>query len=275
MINIFDTHAHYSDEIYDTDRESLFHKMSDEGVSAITLIGASLEDSKKEKEVAIKYRNIELVPKLFYTVGDHPDEIPKFEPESESGTNYLKKLEELCFANGSLDAIAIGEIGLDYHGDFKTNTDYNNQKKWFIAEIDLAKRLNLPIVVHSRDACKDTFDIIKEQAKGMKGIIHCFSYEKEIALDYVKLGFYIGVGGVVTFKNGRKLREVVDSIPIDSIVTETDAPWLSPMPFRGKRNESSHIKYVIEEIAKIKNMSVDETASILYTNALNVYGLQK
>ena len=275
MIKIFDTHAHYSDEIYDTDRESLFHKMSDEGVSAITLIGASLEDSKKEKEVAIKYRNIELVPKLFYTVGDHPDEIPKFEPESELGTNYLKELEELCFANGSLDAIAIGEIGLDYHGDFKTNTDYKNQKKWFIAEIDLAKRLNLPIVVHSRDACKDTFDIIKEQAKGVKGIIHCFSYEKEIALDYVKLGFYIGVGGVVTFKNGRKLREVVDSIPIDSIVTETDAPWLSPMPFRGKRNESSHIKYVIDEIAKIKNMSVDETASILYTNALNVYGLQK
>ena len=275
MINIFDTHAHYSDEIYDLDREELFRTMYSDGVKAVTLIGASLENSKKEKEVAIKYRNIELVPKFFYTVGDHPDEIPKFEPESELGTNYLKELEELCFANGSLDAIAIGEIGLDYHGDFKTNTDYKNQKKWFISEIDLAKRLNLPIVVHSRDACKDTFDIIKEQAKGMKGIIHCFSYEKEIALDYVKLGFYIGVGGVVTFKNGRKLREVVDSIPIDSIVTETDAPWLSPMPFRGKRNESSHIKYVIDEIAKIKNMSVDETASILYTNALNVYGLKK
>ena len=275
MIKIFDTHAHYSDEIYDTDRESLFHKMSDEGVSAITLIGASLEDSRKEKEVAIRYRDKNDMPRFYYTVGDHPDEIPKFEPESVQGLSHLKKLEELCFVDGKIDAVAIGEIGLDYHGDFKTDNDYRNQAKWFIEEINLAKKLNLPIVVHSRDACKDTFDMVKEYAVGMNGIIHCFSYEKETAMDYVKLGFHIGVGGVVTFKNGRKLREVVESIPIESIVTETDAPWLSPTPFRGKRNESSHIKYVIEEIAKIKNMSVEDTASILYNNALNVYGLQK
>ena len=175
--------------------------------------------------------------------------------------------------DGKIDVIAIGEIGLDRHGDFKTEEDYINQAKWFITEIELAKKLNLPIVVHSRDACKDTFDIVKEHAKGMQGIIHCFSYEKETAIDYVKLGFHIGVGGVVTFKNGRKLREVVESIQIESIVTETDAPWLSPDPYRGKRNESSRIKYVIEEIAKIKNMGVEDAANILYNNALDVYNL--
>lgn len=273
MIKIFDTHAHYSAEIYDSDRKELFHKMFEEGVNAVTLIGASLEESKKEKELAVRYRDIENIPKFYYTVGDHPDEIPKFDPKSDLGANYLKELEELCFGDGKIDAVAIGEIGLDYHGDFKTDFDYKNQAKWFIEEIELAKRLKLPIVVHSRDACKDTFDIVKEYAKGMNGIIHCFSYERETAIDYVKLGFHIGVGGVVTFKNGRKLREVVESIPIESIVTETDAPWLSPTPFRGKRNESTYIKYVIEEIAKIKNMSVEDASNILYNNALKVYNL--
>ena len=273
MIKIFDTHAHYSDEIYDLDREELFHKMYADGVMAVTLIGADLQNSKNEKEVAIKYRSVENVPKFYYTIGDHPDEIPKFAPESEQGCKYLKELEELCMVDGKIDVIAIGEIGLDRHGDFKTEEDYINQAKWFITEIELAKKLNLPIVVHSRDACKDTFDIVKEHAKGMQGIIHCFSYEKETAIDYVKLGFHIGVGGVVTFKNGRKLREVVESIQIESIVTETDAPWLSPDPYRGKRNESSRIKYVIEEIAKIKNMGVEDAANILYNNALDVYNL--
>ena len=164
-------------------------------------------------------------------------------------------------------------IGLDYYGDHKGKEDYELQKKWFIAEINLAKKLDLPIVVHSRDACKDTLDIIKTYAKGLTGIIHCFSYEKEVALEYVDMGYCIGVGGVVTFKNGRKLKEVVEAIPIENIVAETDAPWLTPMPYRGKRNESDYIKYVIEEIAKIKNIDVETTAEVLYNNALEVYGL--
>ena len=273
MIKIFDTHAHYSDNVYDNDRETLFKKMYEDGVASITLIGASLEESKKEKELAIKCANAKGVPKFYYTIGDHPDEIPKFSPESQEGTDYLEVLENLCKTNGKVDAIAIGEIGLDYHGDFKTEDDYKNQKEWFKCEISLAKNLNLPIVVHSRDACEDTFSIVKEYMKGMNGIIHCFSYEKEKAIEYAKLGFYIGVGGVVTFKNGRKLKEVVESIPIEKIVTETDAPWLSPTPHRGERNNSSYIKYVIEEIANLKGMDVEKTAEILYNNALDVYGL--
>lgn len=273
MIKIFDTHAHYSDTIYDSDREELFKQMYNNGVRAVTLIGASLEESKNEKNIALKYNGKENIPRLYYTIGDHPDEIPKFSPESELGLKYLSDLEKLTKANGKVEAIAIGEIGLDHYGDFKTEVDYKNQVKWFVAEIELAKKINLPIVVHSRDACKETYNILKNNAKGMKGIIHCFSYEKEIALDYINLGFHIGVGGVVTFKNGRKLKEAVDAIPLEWIVTETDAPWLTPMPHRGERNDSSYIKYVIEEIARIKNMDVNETSEKLYDNALDVYNL--
>lgn len=273
MIKIFDTHAHYSDPIYDKDREDLFRKMYTEGVDAVTLIGASLEESKKEKEIAITYNKFEGMPHFYFTIGDHPDEIPKFDPQSDLGIKYLLELENLLKIDDKISAVAVGEIGLDYHGDFKTEEDYLNQKKWFIAEINLAKKLSLPIVVHSRDACMDTFDMIKEHAKGMQGIIHCFSYEKEIAMKYVDLGFHIGIGGVVTFKNGRKLKEVAEIVPIDMIVTETDAPWLAPTPHRGDRNESTYIKYVLEEIARIKKMNIDDVSQILYNNALQVYNL--
>lgn len=272
-MKIFDTHAHYSDAVYDSDREQLFKKMFATGVSDVTLIGASLNESKKEKELALKYAGIAEIPRFYFTIGDHPDEIPKYDPESLEGVKYLKELEELAMKDGKVSALAVGEIGLDYHGDFKTDTDYKNQIKWFISEISLAKKLKLPIVVHSRDACKDTFETIKENARELRGIIHCFSYEKETALDYINLGYFIGIGGVVTFKNGRKLKEVVEAIPIESIVTETDAPWLSPVPHRGERNESSNIRFVIEEIATIKGLDIEKTAEILYNNALTVYNL--
>ena len=272
-MRIFDTHAHYSDEKYDIDREVLFKKMYELGVDKITLIGASKIESEKEKNVALKFRNVEKVPKFYYTVGDHPDEILKCDPDSEEGARYLDELKKLVYEDDKIGAIAIGEIGLDYHGDFKTESDYENQKKWFIAESSIARKLNLPIVVHSRDACKDTFDLVKTYAKDLSGIIHCFSYEAEIAKEYIKLGYHIGIGGTVTFKNGRKVKEVVDAIDIKNIVTETDAPWLAPTPFRGERNESSYIKYVIEEIANIKKMEVEAAAEILYNNALKVYNI--
>lgn len=274
MIKIFDTHAHYSDNIYDVDREDLFRRMYAEGVSDMVLIGAGYEESKSEKALVEKYGNVSGMPKLYYTVGDHPDEIPKFSPDSSEGIEHLTKLENLCKDDsGKIKALAIGEIGLDYHGDFKNEDDYKNQAKWFIAEINLAKKLDLPLVIHSRDACKDTFDIMKEHAKNMSAIIHCFSYEKEIALEYEKLGFHIGIGGTVTFKNGRKVKEVVGALQLESIVTETDAPWLAPTPYRGKRNESDYIRLVIEEIARIRNIDVDTLSEVLYDNALEVYGL--
>lgn len=272
-MKIFDTHAHYSDGIYDEDRKELFRKMYSEGVTDITLISADIESLKKEKSIVVDYADKTGIPKFYFTVGDHPDEIPKYSPDSEEGFAHIDELNKLCKVKNHIEAVAIGEIGLDYYGDHKTEGDYKNQKEWFIAEIELAKKLNLPLVIHSRDACKDTLDMIREYAKGMAGILHCFSYEKEIAIEYIKLGFYIGVGGVVTFKNGKKLKEVVSAIPIERIVTETDAPWLTPTPYRGKRNESTYIKYVISEIANIKSIDESAAASTLYQNAIDVYNL--
>ena len=274
-MRIFDTHAHYSDEKYDIDRLDLFRKMYTDGVDKVTLIGASKIESENEKELSLKYSLVPDIPKFYYTVGDHPDEIIKASPDSSEGSKYLDELRQLTLVNGKVSSIAIGEIGLDYHGDFKTEYDYENQKKWFIAEIELARTLNLPIVVHSRDACKDTLDIIKENASDLTGIIHCFSYEKEIADEYIKLGYYIGIGGTVTFKNARKTKEVVEHIDLSRIVTETDAPWLAPTPHRGERNDSSYIKYVIEEIARIKDADVEKVSDILYNNALMVYNLKE
>ena len=273
-MKIFDTHAHYSDVIYDEDRYELFKNMFNSGVSDIVLIGASLNESKKEKLLVEKYNGDSLVPNLYYTVGDHPDEIPKFSPDSNEGIEHLEKLESICRDDkGKIKSLAIGEIGLDYYGESKNDDDYKNQAKWFIAEINLAKRLDLPIVVHSRDACEDTLNLMKTYAKNMSAIIHCFSYEKEIAIEYEKLGYHIGIGGTLTFKNARKVKEAVKALSLESIVTETDAPYLSPTPYRGKRNESDYIKFVIEEIARIKNIDIDIVSDVLYNNALEVYGL--
>lgn len=275
MYKIFDTHAHYNDAIYNADRDELFKRMYANGVTHITLIGANMEESIGEKKLAEKYKGVNDMPEFYYTIGYHPDDIPKFDPSSEDGVACLNKLEDLCKdEKGNITAVAIGEIGFDYHGDFKTEEDYKNQIKWFDAQIELAKKLKLPIVVHSRDACKDTIDMIKEKAKDLNGIIHCFSYEKETAIEYIKLGYYIGIGGTVTFKNGRKTKEVVDAIPVEYIVTETDAPWLSPTPHRGTRNESDYIKYVIEEITDIKKLDINDLADELYKNAFKVYNLK-
>lgn len=274
MYKIFDTHAHYSDEKYNSDRIELFEHLLSVGVDRITLIGSNYLESKKEKELAINSNLIQNVPKFYFAVGDHPDDILKCSPESDEGVKYLEKIKELAYVDGKLEAIAIGEIGLDYHGDFKTIEDFNNQKRWFIAEMELARKLGLPIVVHSRDACEDTLNLVKEYGKNLTGIIHCFSYEKEIAKEYTKLGFHIGIGGTVTFKNARKVKEVVKAIDIENIVTETDAPYLAPMPYRGERNESGYIKYVIEEIANIKAKDAFSISEILYKNAMDVYNIK-
>ena len=166
--------------------------------------------------------------------------------------------------------VAVGEIGLDYHWDVEPR---EVQQKWFIRQLDLARKVGLPVNIHSRDASEDTFLIIKEHASDLTGIIHCFSGSKELAAEYVKLGYYIGVGGVVTFKNGKKLKSVVEAIPLTSIVLETDCPYLAPEPNRGKRNESAYIQYVAEEIARLKGISVEEILTQTEINAKQVYQL--
>lgn len=271
-MKIFDTHSHYSDIIYNNDRKILFNDMYNQGVKDIMLVGASIDSTIEERNIFNIYNNELNNPKIHFSAGIHPDEVKNEHPFSNNGVIDLEKIENLCKDdNGNIIASAFGEIGLDYYGNYDNKIPFDIQKEWFIAQIEIANKLKLPIIIHSREACEDTFNIVKNNANKNKMVIHCFSYEKEIATEYVKLGCMIGIGGVITFKNGRKLKEVVEHIPIENILTETDAPYLSPMPYRGKRNESSYIKYVIYEIAKIKNIDIEEVSNILYNNALRFY----
>jgi len=255
-MRIFDTHAHYDDRAFDGDREELIMSLRNKGVEAVTNIGVSLETSKLTVEYTRKYD-------FFYgTVGVHPSDIDEMEKMDE-----IPLLKELAVANDKI--VAIGEIGLDYHYD---NIDKDVQKKWFAAQMELAKEIKLPIVIHSRDAAKDTLDIMRAtRAQDIGGVVHCYSYSKEQARDYLNMGYYFGIGGVLTFKNAKAIKEVVDYVPLSNIVLETDAPYLSPDPFRSKRNDSSRLPYVAAAIADIKNISVQQVYEETWSNALKLY----
>lgn len=252
---IFDTHAHYDDEQFDTDREELLASMQENGVGTIVNVSATYESCKNVTELAEKY------PFMYAAVGVHPDEVGSLNEEK------LEKMEELLAKE---KVVAVGEIGLDYYWD---NESHDLQKQWFIRQLTLARKHHLPVLIHSREAAADTMEIMKEHANDLSGVIHCYSYSKEMAKEYVKMGFYIGVGGVVTFKNARKLKETVEEIPLTSIVLETDCPYLAPEPFRGKRNQSAYIRYVAEEIARIKQISCEEVIAQTEKNARAMYGI--
>lgn len=252
---IFDTHAHYDSEQFNEDRDDVLNGMPEKGVSTIVNVGASLNGCKASVEFAKKY------PFMYAAVGVHPDEVGALNEET------FAQLEEWCKEE---KVVAVGEIGLDYYWDEEPR---EVQKEWFIRQLELARKLNLPVNIHSREAAEDTFQIIKEYGKDLTGIIHCFSGSKEMAIEYVKLGFHIGVGGVVTFKNGKKLKQVVEAIPLEWIVLETDAPYLAPTPFRGKRNDSTYIRYIAEEIANLKGITTEEVLEQTERNARKVYRL--
>lgn len=252
---IFDTHAHYDSSQFDEDREELLASMPEQGVGTIVNVGASYRSCFTVPEMVQKY------PFMYAAVGVHPDEVGALNEET-----FTKMKEQ--FQKDKV--IAVGEIGLDYYWD---NESHELQKKWFIRQLELARELSLPVLIHSREAASDTIEIMKEYGRGLQGVIHCFSYSKEMAKEYVKMGYYIGVGGVVTFKNGRKLKEVVAEVPLTSIVLETDCPYLAPVPFRGKRNHSGYIRYAAEEIAGIKGVSAEEVIRQTEENAKKMYGL--
>lgn len=260
MMRIFDTHAHYDDKRFDEDREGLIESLKDGNVGAVVNIGVSLESSQFTVNMTKKYDHV------YGTVGVHPSDI--FEMEETDEIPLLKRMAE-----ENKKIVAIGEIGLDYHYD---NIVESVQQKWFVEQMHLAKDLKLPIVVHSRDAAKDTLDIMKaEKAGEIGGVIHCYSYSVEQARDYLNMGFYFGIGGVLTFKNAKKLREVVDYVPLDKIVLETDSPYLSPEPFRSKRNYSAYLSYVAEKIAEIKKIDVDEVYNTTWNNAHELYRIKQ
>ena len=251
---IFETHAHYDDEAFDADRDSLLSSMEENGIGTIVNATASRKTVEQSLELARKY------PFIYTTIGVHPSDSAEMDEEE------LKWLEEMCSYE---KAVAVGEIGLDYHYDEPSK---EIQKKWFEAQLDLARRVNLPVIIHSRDAAKDTMDIMKAmKAEEIGGDIHCFSYSVEVAREYLNMGFFIGVGGVITFKNGRKLREVVEYAPIEQIILETDSPYLSPEPHRGKRNSSLNLPLVASKIAEIKNLTTEQVIDITEANARRLY----
>lgn len=252
---IFDSHAHYDSSSFDEDREELLLSMEANGVGDVITVGATLDSLHTAVELAEKY------PHVYAAVGIHPDEVGGLNEETFAFEKEQCKKEKV---------VAVGEIGLDYYWDKES---HEIQKKWFIRQLDLARELNLPVMIHSREAAADTMEIMEKHAGDLKGVIHCFSYSTEQALRYIRMGFYLGVGGVVTFKNGRKLKEVVEQIPLDMILLETDAPYLAPEPYRGKRNSSIYLSYVAEEIARIKGITKEEVIRVTRENARKLFGI--
>lgn len=248
---IFESHAHYDDEAFNEDRDRLLSSMRDNGVEYIVNVSADFESIDPIYELTQKYDFV------YGTVGVHPGAAKNMTQER---FEYLKK------AALRDKIVAIGEIGLDYYWE-KEEVQKATQKEWFVKQLQLAKDVNKPVIIHSREAAADTLDIMKQEWADRKAVIHCYSYSAEMAKIYAKMGYYFGIGGVLTYKNARTLVETVEYVPIEQLLLETDCPYLSPVPNRGKRNDSSNLRYVAEKIAEIKNMSYDAVVEITELNA--------
>lgn len=252
---IFDSHAHYDSRQFDEDRDALLSSMQENGIGTIVNSGADWDSVTEVVELAQKY------PFVYAAVGMHPDEVGELNEER------FQFMKEQCRKE---KVVAVGEIGLDYYWDTES---HEVQKKWFVRQLELARELDLPIIIHSRDAAEDTMQIMKEHAQGLRGVIHCFSSSKELAKEYVKMGFYIGIGGVVTFKNGKKLKEIAQEIPLNRILLETDCPYLAPVPYRGQRNSSLYIPHIAQEIANLRGISYEEVVAQTEQNGKELFGI--
>ncbi len=249
-LEIFDTHSHYYEESFDLDRDELLKSQFDMGVKKILTCAVDLDSCKKTIDLTNKYEFI------YGACGIHPSYT-----EYYYKTDYLNKLYEYHKCSNIL---AVGEIGLDY---YHKEVDREIQKSIFKEQLALAKEIDKPVVIHSREAHKDTLDIIKE-FKGVSGVIHCYSGSLDTARELVKLGFFLGISGIATFKNACNIIDVIKYIPIEHLVTETDCPYLAPVPFRGKRNESIYIEYIVKKIAEIREEDFYKIGDTLYKNAL-------
>lgn len=245
---IFDSHAHYDDESFQEDRDSLLPYLKSKGIVGILNCGSTLQGTRDSYKLAEKYDFV------YAAIGIHPEEAYELNEES------LKEIRNMA---ENFKVKAIGEIGLDYY--WEENPPKEVQKDAFKAQMKLAEELDLPVVIHDRDAHGDTLEIIKEFPK-VKGVLHCFSGSAEFAMECVKLGYYIGFTGVVTFKNARKVIEAAEAVPLDRILVETDAPYMAPVPYRGKRNQSDFILHIIEKIADIKGRTPEEISGITIEN---------
>ena len=254
---LFDTHAHLDDDAFDADRDILIESIRNSEVSKFVNVAASMKSAIQSIELAKKYEFV------YAAVGIHPHEAATINEEQIQKVKHLAKDKKV---------VAIGEIGLDYYYDFAPK---DVQKKWFIEQINLAEELQLPYIIHSRDATKDTFDIVKENTKSVKFVLHCYSQSKEMVKQYVDLGGYISFAGTLTFKNATNLKEAIKEVPLNRLLIETDAPYLSPVPMRGKRNNPTYVKFVAEEAARLLGLSYEEICEITYDNAIEFFKLDK
>lgn len=253
----FDTHVHYDDKQFDEDRDEILNKVYQSGVTRCINVGCNIETSIKAIEITKKYSFI------YAMCGIHPSDVPQTEDKLWKDLDKIKEL-----ATEENKVVAIGEIGLDYHYD---GFNKEMQQKAFIKQIDLANELNLPISIHTRDSIDDTIDIIRNHEMKNGGVLHCCPFNRELVRHALNKGLYIAFGGTCTFKNARNAKEIVKMVPLDKILIETDSPYLAPDPYRGNRNDSSYLKYVVEKIAEFKNKSAEEIAKITYENAMKLF----
>ena len=252
--NIFDTHAHYDDSRFEEDRDELLCSLNDKGVSHIVNCGCDLKSSLTTLSLAQKHDFI------YAAIGVHAHEA------EEATESDLEEIERLY---NNKKVVAVGEIGLDYHYDFSPR---ERQLEVFERQLILANKLDLPVIVHDREAHEDTMNLLKKHRP--KGVVHCFSGSAEMAKEIVNLGMHIGIGGAVTFKNAKKPVEVVEYLPLDRLLLETDAPYMTPVPFRGQRCDSAHIAYTAEKIAEIKGIDVQELIDICNGNAKRLFNIK-
>lgn len=254
---VIDSHAHLDDRRFNRDRDRLINSLEDFGVELVINNGADLKSSIASINLAEKYDNV------YATVGIHPHSAKEMDETTIEALRDLAKHEKV---------VAIGEIGLDFHYD---NSPRDVQRKWFKRQLELAKELDMPVTIHSRSASQEVFDMIKEAQDGtLRGVMHCYSDSVEMAKDYVDLGFYISLAGPVTFKNAKTPKEVAKVVPLDRLLVETDSPYLTPEPNRGKRNEPAYVRYVAGQIAELKGISYEELAEATNRNTKELFGIK-
>lgn len=253
---IFETHAHYDDEQFAGDRGELLAQLPSLGIRKVIDVASTIDSIDQCVELAHTYDHV------YAAVGVHPSELTGMD---ESVIDHMREL--VAWEK----TVAIGEIGLDYYWE-KHADEQQNQRDWFVRQMELAREVSLPVIIHSRDAAEDTYSLMRDiRAQEIPGVIHCYSYSPEMAREYVKMGYYIGVGGVVTFKNAKKLLRTVAETPIERILLETDSPYLAPEPHRGRRNDSRELVYVVDKIAQIKDLTPEEVETVTWENAQRLF----
>ena len=250
-MEFFDSHSHYNDEKFDEDREQILEEIYKAGVTKVIVAGYDINSSKKAVDLSKKYKYI------YAICGISPNDIAETENEIKQQIEQIEKIAQ------STKIVGIGEIGLDYYWN-KENKEL--QKKAFINQIKLADKMDLPIIIHSREAVMDTIQILKENTPKRKGVFHCCPLNIELIKEGLKLGFYISLAGPITFKNSKNADEIIQMIPLEKMLIETDSPYLAPEPNRGTRNDSRNLKYLVEKIAQVKQREPEEIAKIIYNN---------